>query len=284
MDRLNTAAIKQAMQTQLIGQELDVQGEVDSTSAALLRRTKAGALEGTVVIADSQTAGQGRMGKPWFSPPGVNLYLSVLLKPPFHIREAHYFAFQAKGRLPLLNEWRKRSSLGSRVSVHVEGIAKDIDDEGCLLVTLDDGQPCVSAMEKCCRCHGQIHRNKTTASSFFHFQESERKTSHVSYYTVRQETCEIFPFINFTTLRRCKMSLHKFCQRPVVTISPEENVLAACKLLKNESIGCVVAVDNGKLSGILTDRDIALNITGANKDPEKLKVREVIRPSPCLFP
>lgn len=53
--------------------------------------------------------------------------------------EAHYFAFQAKGGLPLLNEWRKRSFLGSRVSVRVEGIAKDIDEEGCLLVTLDDG-------------------------------------------------------------------------------------------------------------------------------------------------
>lgn len=89
MDLLNAEAIKRATQTQLLGQEIDVQGEVDSTNAALLRRARAGALEGTVVIADSQTAGQGRMGKTWFSPPGVNLYLSVLLKPPFHIREAH---------------------------------------------------------------------------------------------------------------------------------------------------------------------------------------------------
>lgn len=56
MDRLNAEAIKRAAQMQLIGQEIDVQGEVDSTNAALLRRTCAGALEGTVVIADSQTA------------------------------------------------------------------------------------------------------------------------------------------------------------------------------------------------------------------------------------
>lgn len=36
--------------------------------------------EGTVVSADEQTAGHGRLGKQWFSPPGVNLYASVLFR------------------------------------------------------------------------------------------------------------------------------------------------------------------------------------------------------------
>jgi BirA family biotin operon repressor/biotin-[acetyl-CoA-carboxylase] ligase len=36
---------------------------------------------GTVVIAERQTAGRGRMGRSWHSPPGVNLYLSVILRP-----------------------------------------------------------------------------------------------------------------------------------------------------------------------------------------------------------
>jgi CBS domain-containing protein len=80
------------------------------------------------------------------------------------------------------------------------------------------------------------------------------------------------------------MSLHKFCQRPVVTISPEENVLAACKLLKNESIGCVVAVEDGKPCGILTDRDIALNVAGNNKDPERIKMRDVMTTNPVSIP
>jgi CBS domain-containing protein len=80
------------------------------------------------------------------------------------------------------------------------------------------------------------------------------------------------------------MSLHKFCQRPVVTISPEDNVLAACKLLRNESIGCVVAVENGKPCGILTDRDIALNVAGNNKDPERIKVRDMMTPKPVSIP
>ncbi len=40
-----------------------------------------GADEGTVVVADEQTAGRGRVGRMWFSPPGQSLYMSVLLRP-----------------------------------------------------------------------------------------------------------------------------------------------------------------------------------------------------------
>jgi len=41
-----------------------------------------GAEEGSVVIADSQTGGKGRLGRNWSSPAGVNLYCSVILRPP----------------------------------------------------------------------------------------------------------------------------------------------------------------------------------------------------------
>lgn len=53
-----------------------------STSDELLMRGRAGAPEGTVVTADAQDRGRGRLGRTWFSPPGENLYLSVLLRPP----------------------------------------------------------------------------------------------------------------------------------------------------------------------------------------------------------
>lgn len=52
-----------------------------STNDEALALGRAGAPEGTVVTADSQERGRGRLGRTWFSPPGENLYLSVLLRP-----------------------------------------------------------------------------------------------------------------------------------------------------------------------------------------------------------
>jgi BirA family biotin operon repressor/biotin-[acetyl-CoA-carboxylase] ligase len=40
-----------------------------------------GAPHGTVVVADAQTGGRGRRGRPWVSPPGRNIYVSLLLRP-----------------------------------------------------------------------------------------------------------------------------------------------------------------------------------------------------------
>ena len=44
--------------------------------------------DGIVVIADEQTHGKGRLGRNWISPPGVNIYCTVLLKPPILSRNA----------------------------------------------------------------------------------------------------------------------------------------------------------------------------------------------------
>ena len=52
-----------------------------STNADLLAQAAGGALEGTVLAAETQTAGRGRMGRTWLSPPGAALMFSVLLRP-----------------------------------------------------------------------------------------------------------------------------------------------------------------------------------------------------------
>lgn len=55
---------------------------VESTNDALRRLGTAGALDGTVVLADQQTAGRGRRGRNWHSASGLGLYLSVLFRLP----------------------------------------------------------------------------------------------------------------------------------------------------------------------------------------------------------
>ncbi len=54
--------------------------EIDSTNEEALRWGRDGAPHGAFVTADSQTAGRGRRGRSWSSPPGTGLYLSLILR------------------------------------------------------------------------------------------------------------------------------------------------------------------------------------------------------------
>lgn len=57
--------------------------EVDSTNSRARALAMRGAAEGTVVTADSQTSGRGRMGRKFESPGGKGIYLSIILRPEF---------------------------------------------------------------------------------------------------------------------------------------------------------------------------------------------------------
>jgi BirA family biotin operon repressor/biotin-[acetyl-CoA-carboxylase] ligase len=53
----------------------------DSTNARAMALAEQGAPHGTLVCADAQTAGRGRLGRIWISPPGINIYMTVILRP-----------------------------------------------------------------------------------------------------------------------------------------------------------------------------------------------------------
>jgi BirA family transcriptional regulator, biotin operon repressor / biotin---[acetyl-CoA-carboxylase] ligase len=61
--------------------DIRVVAETGSTNLDLLAAAADGAAEGTVLVAESQTAGRGRMGRQWVSAPGAALTFSVLLRP-----------------------------------------------------------------------------------------------------------------------------------------------------------------------------------------------------------
>jgi BirA family biotin operon repressor/biotin-[acetyl-CoA-carboxylase] ligase len=67
----------------MIGEEIEVLYEVDSTNEFLKRNYKS-FHDGAVVVAIKQSAGKGRMGRNWYSPEG-GLWYSVLFKPKIHI-------------------------------------------------------------------------------------------------------------------------------------------------------------------------------------------------------
>jgi BirA family biotin operon repressor/biotin-[acetyl-CoA-carboxylase] ligase len=73
---------------------LRVYGELPSTQDAILRAAEAGEPEGLAVLARRQTAGRGRGGRGWESPPG-NLHLSLLLRPHGPAAQAAQWALLA---------------------------------------------------------------------------------------------------------------------------------------------------------------------------------------------
>ena len=77
----SAAEVTPHLKTRTLGRRIEYLATVDSTNRAAGELARQGAVEGTVVVADAQTAGRGRMGRQWVSPPGANLYFSVLLTP-----------------------------------------------------------------------------------------------------------------------------------------------------------------------------------------------------------
>jgi len=76
------------------------------------------------------------------------------------------------------------------------------------------------------------------------------------------------------------MSLLTYCHRPVIKVSPETSVTEACHLMEQNNVGALVAESNGKLCGIVTDRDIALRVAGAKRDPDKTVIKDIMTPDP----
>lgn len=92
-DLLLPAELQAGLKTEIIGRELVYFDDTDSTNDQAHALAKDGAAEGTVVIAEAQQAGKGRLGRRWMSPSGVNLYASIILRPPIAPRHAPQLTF-----------------------------------------------------------------------------------------------------------------------------------------------------------------------------------------------
>lgn len=79
---LSIDALRRAQAAARFGGSIHYFESVDSTNTGAHRLAAAGAAEGTVVVAETQTKGRGRLGRGWASPPFRNLYISIVLRPP----------------------------------------------------------------------------------------------------------------------------------------------------------------------------------------------------------
>lgn len=92
-DLLLSADVERDLDTQIVGGNIISVQEIASTNSRIRELAEQGAQEGTVLVADRQSAGRGRLGRRWESPSGVNLYCSILLKPQIPVQQAPQLTF-----------------------------------------------------------------------------------------------------------------------------------------------------------------------------------------------
>jgi BirA family biotin operon repressor/biotin-[acetyl-CoA-carboxylase] ligase len=80
-DLFNQEELDRAMHTAWAGKPLIYKEETGSTNTDLFKLSEEGASQGTIEVTSKQTAGKGRRGRTWISPPDVNVYMSILLRP-----------------------------------------------------------------------------------------------------------------------------------------------------------------------------------------------------------
>jgi BirA family biotin operon repressor/biotin-[acetyl-CoA-carboxylase] ligase len=80
-DRLYPELIRAGLHTRSLGQQIEHYQRTDSTNRVASEMARKGAAHGTIVVAEEQTAGRGRLGRVFYSPAHENLYLSVILRP-----------------------------------------------------------------------------------------------------------------------------------------------------------------------------------------------------------
>lgn len=94
-DRLFTFEVSRNLDTEFIGKRIYYFETVASTMDAAMQLCIKGACEGTLVLAESQTKGRGRLGRRWFSPKYKGIYLSLILRPDILPASAPIFTLLA---------------------------------------------------------------------------------------------------------------------------------------------------------------------------------------------
>jgi CBS domain-containing protein len=77
--------------------------------------------------------------------------------------------------------------------------------------------------------------------------------------------------------------LGKICTKPVVTASAQMTVDQAARAMRSKNVGALIVVNAGRPVGMLTDRDVAVEVVAKGMDPETVRVGDVMRKNPMTI-
>jgi len=80
-DRLTPQEVSYQLDTKVLGKKIYYYAQTSSTMDEAMRLSLEGAPEGTLVVAEAQAKGRGRLGRSWYSPKAKGIYLSIILRP-----------------------------------------------------------------------------------------------------------------------------------------------------------------------------------------------------------
>ena len=125
-DSLMEPVVQQGLHTAWAGKKIVYLRSVDSTNRYARQLAADGAEQGTLVLADEQTAGRGRRGRGWISPAGEGIFMTLILRP--HARPMLRCCrckrrLRSRGRFPAPANWMHASSGPTTSSAAAERFA-----------------------------------------------------------------------------------------------------------------------------------------------------------------
>ncbi|MFQ5848153.1 MAG: biotin--[acetyl-CoA-carboxylase] ligase [Candidatus Methylomirabilales bacterium] len=137
-ERLTAEGLAHELGTRVVGRRILTYPEVASTNTVTSELAERGEPEGTVVVAETQTAGRGRLGRTWVSASHLGLYTSILLRPAVDPDEASLLSqlaavsladalAQVEPTVTVRVKWPNDLLIGDR---KVAGILVEIKTEG----------------------------------------------------------------------------------------------------------------------------------------------------------
>lgn len=80
------------------------------------------------------------------------------------------------------------------------------------------------------------------------------------------------------------MSLSRYCHdKRVVVQNSRSSAYEAARALENNHVGAIAVQEEGRLVGLLTDRDLALRVIGLELDPKKTPLHDIMSPEPVTL-
>ena len=77
--------------------------------------------------------------------------------------------------------------------------------------------------------------------------------------------------------------LGRICTKPVITASAQMTVEEAARVMRSKNVGALVVVNAGRPVGMLTDRDVAVEVVATGMDPDTARVGDVMRKRPITI-